>query len=303
MGSLSLTLDALFTETTLQFDKSLDKDRITLNGRSADEHAQQRISRFLDRLAPGSARPFASVRSSNNFPTGAGLASSASGFAALTLAAAHAARLNLTDGQLSALARTGSGSAARSIYGGFAEMLCGSDPGGDNDYAVPLHDDNYWDLRMMIGVTSTDPKELGSTEGMNRTAKTAPYYNSWVQSHPSDLKQMKRALAKKDFEKVGELTEHSCFKMHGLAMAANPPILYWNAATTETIHTIWNLRRKGVAAYVTIDAGPQVKVLCLPESAEIVKQAIYSVKGVKSIIDAKPGPAASIVTPENEFVK
>ncbi|WP_218089741.1 diphosphomevalonate decarboxylase [Rhodohalobacter halophilus] len=304
VGSISLTLDALQTTTTLQFDDHLENDILQLDHRIVAGEPLERVSTFLDLAAGTIKRPRAKISTSNNFPTGAGLASSASGFAALAIAANQGMNLQLTDKELSKLARQGSGSAARSIYGGFAEMRCGSSLNDDSDdFAQGLYNDSYWDLRLLIAVTSANKKEIGSTEGMVRTAKTSPFYRGWVESQNEDLDEMRRSISNKDFEKVGELTEHSCFKMHGLAMSARSPILYWNAATTKMIHTIWNLRKKGIAAYVTMDAGPQVKVLCLPGRAELVKQAMLSVEGVKQIIEAKPGPGATIVSDDQQTVK
>jgi diphosphomevalonate decarboxylase len=302
VGSISLTLDALKTTTTLQFDENLKEDELQLDYRKVKGKALDRVSEFLDIAAETSNRPRAKIVTKNSFPTGAGLASSASGFAALAVAADKAMNLNYSKEELSRLARKGSGSAARSIYGGFAEMNCGSSLDDDkDDYAIPLHDESHWDLRLLIAVTSTDKKDVGSTEGMVRTAKTSSFYQGWVDNQQADLEEMRTALHAKDFEKVGELTEHSCFKMHGLAMSGRPPLLYWNAVTTETIHTVWNLRKKGIAAFVTIDAGPQVKILCQPDRAELIKQAVLSVNGVKNIIETKPGPEASIV--QSEIVK
>jgi len=304
VGSISLTLDALKTTTTLQFDPTLESDILQLDHRNIVGKPIERITQFLDTAAQTADRPKAKIISSNSFPTGAGLASSASGFAALAVAANEAMNMHLTNEELSRLARQGSGSAARSIYGGFAEMNCGSSlENGQDDFAIQLEEESYWDLRLLIAVTSTDKKEIGSTEGMVRTAKSSPFYEGWVESQPADLNEMRSAINKKDFVKVGELTEHSCFKMHGLAMSGRPPLLYWNGATTEMIHTIWNLRSKGTAAYVTMDAGPQVKVLCQPGSSELVKQAMLSVKGVKQIIEAKPGPGAAIVSDNQIKVK
>ncbi|MDR9417844.1 diphosphomevalonate decarboxylase [Gracilimonas sp.] len=302
VGSISLTLDALHTQTTLQFDESLDQDVFSLNEKEFGGKELKRISDFLDLGAATKDRPKARINSRNNFPTGAGLASSASGFAALALAVNDRLGLNLNDESLSAFARMGSGSAARSIYGGFAEMKLGSKEDGSEDIAVQLYGESHWDIRLLVVVTSTEKKKLGSTEGMNRTAQSAPYYKEWISSQSSDLDEMRNAISAKDFEKVGELTEHSCFKMHGLAMSARPPILYWNAATTETIHKVWKLRQSGIPAYVTIDAGPQVKILCLPDSVDEIKKAVFEVDDVEHIIEAKPGPAAKIVTPENEII-
>lgn len=302
VGSISMTLDALHTTTTVQFSDSLDADQLILNDREANMQSLKRVSDFLDVTAGTQDRPRAKIISENNFPTGAGLASSASGFAALALAAGKGLGQSLSDEALSKLARRGSGSAARSIYGGFSEMMLGTKNDGSEDFAIPLHDENFWDVRLLVAVTSAEKKELGSTEGMMRTANTAPYYDQWVSSHPKDLGEMKQALANKNFEKVGELTEHSCFKMHGLAMAAKPPILYWNAATTETIHKVWILRKSGIPAYITIDAGPQVKILCLPESVKAVKDALSDIDGVRSVIEAKPGPGAYITETVNETI-
>lgn len=302
VGSISLTLDALHTRTTLQFGDILSEDQLVLNDQEATAPSLKRVSDFLDIAAGTTARPKAKIVSENNFPTGAGLASSASGFAALALAASKGLGQSLSDETLSRLARMGSGSAARSIYGGFSEMQLGAKDDGSEDFAIPLHNENYWDVRLLVAITSDEKKDLGSTEGMMRTANTAPYYDRWVSSHPKDLIEMRKAIDEKDFEKTGELTEHSCFKMHGLAMSAKPPILYWNAATTETIHRVWILRKKGIPAYVTIDAGPQVKILCLPESVEAVKNALSDIDGVRSVIEAKPGPGAYIMETVNETI-
>lgn len=302
VGSISLTLDALHTKTTLQFSDILDRDEMILNGEVVSRPILERVSDFLDIASASNERPKAKIISDNNFPTGAGLASSASGFAALALASSRGLGKSLSNEALSRLARMGSGSAARSIFGGFSEMKLGKKDDGSGDFAISLYDKNYWDVRLLVAVTSDEKKDLGSTAGMMRTAETAPYYESWVSSHPKDIKELKKAISTKNFQKTGELTEHSCFKMHGLAMAANPPILYWNAATTETIHKVWNLRKKGIPAYVTIDAGPQVKILCLPESVDAVKDALTDVKGVNSVIEAKPGPGAYIMESEKETI-
>tara|TARA_R100000908_G_scaffold59748_1_gene36511 strand:+ start:113645 stop:114682 length:1038 start_codon:yes stop_codon:yes gene_type:complete len=302
VGSISLTLDALYSKTNLELKDRLDQDIFVLNEKEVEGKQLRRISDFLDLAAGTKDRPKAHIESENNFPTGAGLASSASGFAALALAVNDRFGLNLDRISLSALARQGSGSAARSLYGGFCEMKLGTKEDGSEDVAIQLHDQSHWDVRLLVAVTSTQKKELGSTEGMNRTAQTAPFYDEWIASQPTDLEEMKKALSARDFEKVGELTEHSCFKMHGLALAARPPILYWNAATTETIHRVWKLRQNGIQAYLTIDAGPQVKILCLPESVETIKEAVLGVKGVEHIIEAKPGTAAHIVDPEKEII-
>ncbi|TFG93949.1 MAG: diphosphomevalonate decarboxylase, partial [Calditrichales bacterium] len=210
VGSISLTLEALRTETTVKFDPLLDKDSLAINQMAVPETQRLRVSRFLDLIRREAGHhTYASVTSTNNFPTGAGLASSASAFAALTLAAANAAGLTLTEKELSVLARQGSGSAARSVYGGIVEMKAGHDLTGDDDYAMQLADENYWDLKLLILITSVSPKGIGSTDAMNATAVTSAYYQKWVDTADQDLAEMRVAIEQKDFDKLGELAEYS----------------------------------------------------------------------------------------------
>ncbi len=293
-GSISLTLDALKTETTVRYEETLQTDQFELNGNLLAGNSVLRISNFLDIAYGSNNRPKAAVQSANNFPTSAGLASSASGFAALALAAAKAAGQERSKKELSRLARRGSGSAARSIFGGFAEMICGSKSNGEEDYAAGLFDENHWDVRMLIAVTSTQEKAVGSTQGMKRSAKTSPFYESWLQNQSYDLDEMRNAVKEKDFEKMGELAEHNCFKMHSLALSAEPPLLYWNETTVKIIHLIQNMRKAGTPVYLTVDAGPQVKIICLPDVINEVKQALQTVGGINEILECKPGPGASI---------
>ncbi len=296
VGSISMTLDALWTETEIIFDPDLKEDELILDNRRGTLKERKRISKFLNLLRKRAGITLkAKVISINNFPTAAGLASSASGFAALTLAAAHALKLQLSQRELSIFARQGSGSAARSIFGGFAEMFAGSAPDGSDSFAQPIAPQDYWDVRLLIGITSFRPKKIGSTEGMQRSRLTSPYYPAWIQSQPSDLKEMREAILKKDFQKVGELTEHSCLKMHALALSSKPGILYWNAITVDTMHAIRELRKTGIQAYFTVDAGPQIKVLCLSKDEVRVRDLLRSINGIERTIVNKLGPAAQLL--------
>ncbi|RMH93249.1 MAG: diphosphomevalonate decarboxylase [Calditrichaeota bacterium] len=301
VGSISMTLKDLYTRTSVEFRSDLSQDILFLNGQPAGEHQRRRVSIFLDHVREMSGETrFAEVISENNFPTGAGLASSASGFAALSLAATVAAGLHLSARELSALARLGSGSAARSIFGGFVEMQVGEKPDGSDAVAVQLHDEQYWPLDMLIVLTSESPKTVGSTEGMQRTAATSPYFRSWVASSAQDIQAMRQALAEKDFTRVGEITEHSCLKMHGLMLSARPGLIYWNGLTVTLIHEVRRLRQQGLEAYFTIDAGPQVKVLCRREEAGRIRQALETVEGVRRIIHTTVGPGARLVSDQLE---
>ena len=203
--------------------------------------------------APAS-RERAAVESSNNFPTAAGLASSASAFAALALAATRAAGLTLSDRELSMLARRGSGSAARSIFGGFVEMHRGERADGEDSFAEPIVTD--WDVRLVIAATTQGPKATLSTDGMRHTAETSPYYDAWVKMSPRDLETARDAIARRDLQALGEVTEASCLSMHASAMAARPAVLYFVGATIEGYRTIQELRKRRRAGVVHLRRRP-----------------------------------------------
>lgn len=295
VGSISVTLNALHTDTTVRFDESLNGDELRLNGeiQPAGQRQSTRVSAILDRVREvAGIRLFASVTSANNFPTGAGLASSASGFAALVVAACAAAGADIAPRELSILARRGSASAARSIFGGFAELHTGVAADGRDSYAEQLLDGDAWPLNVAVAITDTSAKAVSSTEGMQSTAESSPFYRAWVDSAPHALNRMREAILARDFETVGELTEHSCLALHSLMFTTRPALIYWNAATVAAIHAVRELRTDGVPVYFTIDAGPQVKAVCLPQDAATVSAALASVPGVREVILSGLGPEA-----------
>jgi len=296
VGSISITLKNLFTKTRVVFDAGFGQDRFLLNGGVADKSQTARVSRFLDLVRrPDEKKLWALVESENNFPTGAGLASSASGFAALSLAASEALGMELSPRELSVLARQGSGSAARSVFGGFVEMKKGENPDGSDSYAVQLATENYWNLAVLIAITSEERKKTGSTRGMILSQETSPYYNSWVQSSQQDLDLCREAIIRKDFSLLAQVSEFSCLKMHALAMSSQPGIVYWNGITVDVLHTIRQLRQQGVPVFFTIDAGPQVKAICEPGAVDQVRDTILGIDGIRKVILSPPGPDAKIV--------
>jgi diphosphomevalonate decarboxylase len=296
VGSISITLNALQTKTKVIFRPDLEEDILRINDQNAAHHQQQRVKNFLDIIRNNyKVGHFAEVSSINNFPTGAGLASSASAFAAISLASTSALGLNLSKSQLSVLARRGSGSAARSIYGGFVEMKTGRDRQGNDDYAIQLENENYWDLRVIILITAKEQKSIGSTAAMNSCAATSAYYKPWVDSSVFDLDEMRNAIQKKDLEKLGEVAELSALKMHALTFSAKPPIIYWNPATIQLIHMIQKLRREGIPAYFTIDAGPQIKVITLPEYVSKLINDFKCLSEIQEIIETAIGPDAGLI--------
>lgn len=295
VGSISVTLADLHTETEVRFEPELETDHIRLDGHETAK-SNARMSAFLDLVrARAGISLRAHVHSRNNFPTGAGLASSASGFAALALAASHAAGLELSLSELSILARQGSGSAARSLFGGFAQMHRGEQNDGLDAYAEPLLDAQDWPLGVVIAITETASKKIDSTQGMQSTAVNSPYYDAWVNTSPNDLSDMRAAIMARDFSKVGELTEFSCLKMHGLMLSARPGLLYWNPATVAAILRVQQLRSEGLQVYFTIDAGPQVKALCLPADMPRVARELAAVPGVQTVRSSALGPPAHLI--------
>jgi diphosphomevalonate decarboxylase len=295
VGSISITLDALWSETEVAFDAALATDDLVLDGaRRAEQLAK--VSRCLDVLrARAGVTARARVTSNNNFPTGAGLASSASGFAALVTAAATALDLELSPRELSIVARQGSGSAARSIFGGYVEMHAGAASDGSDSFAEPLLAPEAWPLEVVIAITATDEKAVGSRGGMLRSAQTSPYYAAWVATHRGDLDAARAAIASRDFATLAEVAEHNCLKMHSAAIAAQPPLLYWNGATVACVHAIRGLRERGVPVFFTIDAGPQVKAICEPSATAAVARTLRDVPGVLEVMTSTLGRGAELL--------
>jgi diphosphomevalonate decarboxylase len=294
-GSLSITLDALHTRTTVCFDDALAADDIVLNGKR-DEDQARRIGAFLDLFrARAKTATRARVESGNDFPTGAGLASSASGFAALAVAAGHALGLGLAPRELSILARRGSGSAARSIFGGFVEMSAGGRADGEDAFAAPLLAADAWPLEIVVAVTTREKKATSSRAGMQASQRTSPYYRDWVAAVPGDLAIARDAVQARDFEKLAHVSEASCLAMHAVMLATRPALIYWNGATLDCIHRIRALQAEGTGVFFTVDAGPQVKAVCLPHYAARVADALRDVAGVRDVLVSGLGEGARIV--------
>src|SRR5438094_4088841 len=293
-GSISLTLDGLGVEAAVDFGAG-ESDRVVIDVVGAAGEEAKRVVRFLDLVrAAARRRERAKVVMRSTVPRGIGLASSAAAFAALALAASRAAGLTLDPSALSALARRGSGSAARSIFGGFVEWHRGERADGVDSFAEPLAPIDHWDLRTVVAVTSTAPKAVSSRDGMLRTA-ASPFYPAWVAGAEADLAEGRAAIRARDLEAVGLVAEHSALKMHAVGMAARPPLLYWRGATVDCLDRVWKLRAEGTPAFVTIDAGPQVKVLCTPDDASRVAEALRAVPGVERVLTCAPGGGAEVM--------
>jgi diphosphomevalonate decarboxylase len=302
VGSLSLTLEGLSTRTEVRFDPALKADGLVLNGEPATGDALTKVSRFLDlvRADAGWAHR-AHVTSANNFPTASGLASSASAFAALALAATRAAGLEPDGRALSILARRGSGSAARSLFGGFVRMHRGERADGSDCFAEPAErltggrTAEELDVRMVLAITRKGPKETLSTDGMRHTADTSPYFAAWVQTSEPDLAAATDAIRRGDLEALGVVTERSALSMHASALAARPAVLYFTGATIEGYRAVQAMRKDGVPAWFTCDAGPHAKALTDGKHADEVARRLAQVPGVLETRVCRPGKAAEVV--------
>ncbi|HET9381407.1 MAG TPA: diphosphomevalonate decarboxylase [Streptomyces sp.] len=299
--SLSMTLDVFPTTTTVRLAPGAGQDRVTLNGTPATGDAGARITAFLDLVrerAGSDAR--AEVDTRNTVPTGAGLASSASGFAALAVAAAAAYGLGLDDTGLSRLARRGSGSASRSVFGDFTVWHAGPDTADREaadlgSYAEPVPTAASLDPALVIAVVNAGPKPVSSREAMRRTVDTSPLYRPWADSSRADLTDMRAALTKGDLEAVGEIAERNALGMHATMLAARPAVRYLSPATVTVLDQVLQLRRDGVAAFATMDAGPNVKVLCHRTDAERVADAVRAAAPGGTVLVAGPGPGARLL--------
>ncbi len=297
-GSLSLTLDALRTWTEVELTPGAAADTLSLDGVEQSGKALARVAELLDRVRsraePELRGTFARVVSKTSFPVAAGLASSASGFAALAVGASAAYRLGLDDGAMSGLAREGSGSAARSIFGGFVRMDAGRALDGHDAIARPITDARV-ELAAAIAVADTGEKEIGSTDGMEATRKTSPYHRAWLEQVDEDLHAAERALRAGDFEALTRVTEGSCLAMHANAMAARPGIIYFKGVTLWAIDRVRALRRDGVPVMFTVDAGPHLVAFAPPERIAEVAAALGEHPEVKRVITSRAGEGARII--------
>ena len=294
VGSISITLDSLFTDTTVELAHDLTDDELTLDGKRRGEDTAK-VSACIDLLRrKAGVDTRVRIVSRNNFPTGAGLASSASGYAALVRAAEAAFGLTLTPRERSIVARFGSGSAARSIFGGFVEMHAGTAPDGNDSFAEPLLDAAEWPLEVVIAVTAKEEKAIGSRTGMTRSADSSPYYAAWVAGQPPDLSAARTAIRARDFTPLAAVAEHNCLKMHAAALTARPPLVYWNGATVECLRIVQLLRAGGVPVFFTIDAGPQLKAVCERGARDKVAAALREVPGVLDVLTSALGPGAEL---------
>ncbi|MCL2724578.1 MAG: diphosphomevalonate decarboxylase [Polyangiaceae bacterium] len=289
--SLSVTLSGMSTTTTVTFDDGLAGDELVLNGAIVGDRPLARVTALLDVVRrEANIGAHARVVSRNDFPTASGLASSASGFAALALAAVRAAHLDWSRPRVSDLARRSSASAARSLFGGFVELDGGE---GAPGLALPVAGPDAIDLRVLVCVATEDAKLISSTEGMRVTQETSPYYAAWLTEGPLLCARIRDGVLAGDFRAVGECAERSALAMHACAMAAG--VVYVSGTTLAALAEVRAMRALGIDAYATIDAGPHLKCLVTSQSMHDAKTRLARVPGVVRILETSPGPGARVL--------
>lgn len=291
-GSISMNLGGLYTRTQVTFDPELVEDQLVLNYRPSTGAALQRVSALLDRVRQMAGLNLcARVVSVNNFPVGTGIASSASAFAALALAASRAAGLMLEERDLSRLARTGSGSACRSVPGGFVEWQAGNDD--EDSYAYSIAPPEHWNLVDCVALISKRHKPIGSWEG-HRSAASSPLQEARLADAPHRLEICRRAILEQDFKAFAAVVELDSNLMHAVMMTSAPSLIYWEPATLAVMKAVIEWRKEGLPVCYTIDAGPNVHVLCLASVSDQVCQQLRDINGVQEVLVAPPGGPARL---------
>lgn len=314
-GSISMNLSNLLTTTTVEFQKNLKEDEIIINKsinpsrppliRGGAQNsppdkgelegiwvARNRVIVHLDRIRSlAKIRTKAKVVSKNNFPTGTGLSSSASGFAALTLAAASAAGLKLSEKELSILARLGSGSACRSIPDGFAEWLEGSS--NESSYAVSLYPPDFWDIVDIVAVVNIGPKDVPTSIGQ-KLANTSPFFSVRKKHINEKIKTIKKYLKEKSFTPFGELIETEALELHAVMLTSTPSLIYWLPGTISVIKQVQKWRKEGIQVYFTLNTGQDVHLICQKKDMGKVSELAKNIPEVKQIIINHPSPGAHI---------
>ena len=291
-NSISMNLSAAQTCTTVEFDAAFTADTLVIDGQPATGTAKARVSRHLDRIRALEETDIrARVVSENNFPMGTGIASSASAFAALTLAGTAALDLELEERQLTEIARFGSGSAARSIPEGYVELKAGG--GHTTAFAYTLYAPDYWDLCDIVVIVSREEKSVGSSAG-HTAAETSSHFATRLSELPARLKTVRRAIRNRDFEALGEAIEADAVSLHVVAMTSRPPIYYWAPATVRLIHAVQAWRREGVPVYFTLDAGPNVHLICPAAHESDILDRLTEIDDVLDVLVSHPAKGARL---------
>lgn len=292
-GSISMNLSNLTTTTTVEFNSDFKEDEIIINNQKEAQGGNRAI-KHLDRIRKlAKINLKAKVATNNNFPTGTGLSSSASGFAALTLAGAKVAGLNLPEKELSILARQGSGSACRSIPNGFVEWLDGNT--SDTSYGVSLYPENYWDIADVVAIVSKDKKEVSTTEGQ-KLAASSPFFKVRKGKIKDKIKLIKKYMKEKDFVKFGELVEAEALELHAIMLTSTPSLIYLLPGSLRIMHLTKKWRADGLQAYFTVNTGQDIHLICQKKDADEVSKRALMISEVQKTIINYPSQGAHVIT-------
>ncbi len=292
-GSISFNLESLFTQTKVAFDSVFKSDHLTIDGKEISGSSLDRVISFLDIVrALAGKNLFAQVESTNNFPIGTGIASSASAFSALSLAASKAIGLDLSEKDLSRLARRGSGSACRSIPEGFVEWFPGK---SDSDsYAESIASPNHWDLVDIIAVVSTEHKKVGSTAG-HELAGSSPLQAARIADTERRLEIVRNAILNQDFFAMADIVEMDSNIMHSVMMTSNPPLMYWESTSITIMKTVKDWRNSGLPVCYTLDAGPNVHIITTWDYSEKLISNLVEIKGINKIFKSGVGGKTKLI--------
>lgn len=291
-ASISMNLSNLLTTTTVEFDSKLEQDIVMINGHT-DEKEITRVTKHLDRIRKiAGVELKAKVISENNFPSGTGLSSSASGFAAFTIAATKAAGLKLSEKELSILARMGSGSACRSIPNGFIEWLDGDT--NETSYAVSLYPKDYWNIADVVVIASNEKKIVPTSEGQ-KLSKSSPFFNTRISHMPEKIKMLKQYLKEKDFTAFGELIESEALELHSIMLTSTPSLIYLLPNTLRIMLEVKKLRSEGLEVYFTLNTGQDVHLICESKNAKMIAKKAQKIEDVRDTIINLPADGARAV--------
>ncbi|MDX2167521.1 MAG: diphosphomevalonate decarboxylase [Deltaproteobacteria bacterium] len=294
-GSISLTLDGPCSTVRWSNRPDLATDRITIDDRPAQGASALRLQAYVDLVRRAGAGRSPCEVTIETTPGGVpGVGRSTATFAALALAGSAALGRRPTPRELSILARRGTGSAARSVFGGFVESVGGELGDGSDCYAEPLAEPQHWPLAALIAVVECDAATPRATVSAH-DLKRSPFFPAWLEAHDDDLEAVRDAILARDLDRLGRAMEHNCLKARAVALAAAPPIISWAPATLAVIERVHALRAAGRGAYFTVGAGPHVTVLCAPDDSAPVAHALANVAGVAHVVRTRPGGAAELV--------
>lgn len=272
--SLGISIEALCTRCFCEWGE-FEADSVDLGAKKLDPAGMNRVRRILDAVRTLAGFTLnARVRSENNFEPSSGLASSSSGMASLALASVRAAGLELSSAEISALARLGSGSAARAVVGGWAHWQRGTREDGHDSYAVQLFDEGHWPLRIFVLVVSKTAKKVSSTQGMRRCAESSPFWDAFQEACAADLPRAVQAIAAQDLQELAQCANANSMRLHAMCLSAQPAIVYWEPESLRVIELVELLAHEGIHCVCTFDAGPNAILLCDPKDAHVLRSRL-----------------------------